>query len=93
MADCEECDKKLGILGGYRHPALGTRFLVCGNCFDKIYEDMERWNKFCLSDSFNAESSMIDIQESWNKNISNDPPLQKWFNSLWIKISSQPCRG
>jgi hypothetical protein len=92
MVDCEECDKKLGILEGYRHPALGTRFLVCGKCFDKVYEDMERWNKFCLSDSFNAESSKIDIQEAWNINISNDPPLQKWFNNLWIKIAYQGCR-
>jgi hypothetical protein len=91
MVDCEECDKKLGILEGYRHPALGTRFLVCGKCFDKVYEDMERWNKFCLSDSFNAESSKIDIQEAWNKNISNDPPLQKWFSNLWIKIGYQGC--
>jgi hypothetical protein len=92
MVDCEECDKKLGILEGYRHPALGTRFLVCGKCFDKVDEDMERWRKFCLSDSFNAESSKIDIQEAWNKNISNDPPLQKWFNNLWIKIGYQVCR-
>jgi len=91
MVDCEECDKKLGILEGYRHPALGTRFLVCGKCFDKIDEDMERWKKFCLSDSFNAESSKIDIQEAWYKNLSNDPPLQKWFSNLWIKIGYPAC--
>ena len=93
MVYCEECNKKLGILQGYRHPALGTRFLVCGTCYDGVYGDMERWSKFCLSDSFNAESSKIDIQDAWNKNISNDPLLQKWFNKLWIKIASQPCRG
>jgi len=93
MVYCEECNKKLGILQGYRHPALGTRFLVCGKCYDGVYGDMERWSKFCLSDSFNAESSKIDIQDAWNKNISNDPLLQKWFNKLWIKIASQPCRG
>jgi hypothetical protein len=92
MVDCEECDKKLGILEGYRHPALGTRFLVCGKCFDKIDEDMVRWEKFCLSDSFNAESSQSDIQEAWNKNISDDPLLQKWFTTLWAKIGYQTCR-
>ena len=43
MVYCEECDKKFGILQGYRHPALGTRFLVSGKCFDKVYEDTERW--------------------------------------------------
>ena len=91
MVDCEECNKKLGILEGYRHPALGKRFLVCGKCFTKVYEDMERWRRFYLSNSFNAESSKIDIQEAWNKNISNDPLLQKWFNALWIKIGHQLC--
>jgi hypothetical protein len=89
MVDCEECGKKLSILQGYRHPALGTRFLVCGKCFDKVNEDMERWSTFCLSDSFNAESSKIYVQEAWDKNISNDPRLQKWFHNLWNKLESQ----
>ena len=88
MVKCEECDKKLGILQGFRHPALGTGFLVCGNCFDKVDESMERWSKFCLSNSFNVGSSKIDIQEAWNKSISNDLLLQKWFKNLWIKIGS-----
>ena len=86
MIYCKECDKKLGILEGYRHPALGKRFLVCGKCYTKVEEDMLRWGKFCLSDSFNAESSKIDIQEEWNKNLSNNLPLQKWFNKLWVKL-------
>ena len=91
MVKCEEYDKKLGILQGYHHPALETRFLVCGKYFDKVYEDMERWSIFYLSDSFKTESSKIDIQLAWNKNISNDPPLQKWFTNLWIKIENQAC--
>ena len=65
-------NKKLGILQGYNHPALGKRFLVCGNCFDKVKGDLEGWSKFCLSDSFNIESSKIDIQNICSKNISND---------------------
>ncbi|DAC72814.1 MAG TPA: hypothetical protein DSN98_03270 [Thermoplasmata archaeon] len=85
MVDCEECDKKIGILGGYRHPVLGIRFLVCGTCFDKVNRDMKKWSEFCISDSFDAESTKTDIQEAWNKNISNDPPLQKWFRNLWLK--------
>jgi hypothetical protein len=67
MVNCKECDKKLGILEGYRHPALGTKFLVCGFCFDKVNGDMERLNKFCLSDSFYKESSKISIEDAWNK--------------------------
>ena len=91
MTDCEECDKKLGIMEGYRHPVLGNRFLVCGKCFDKIDESMERWYTFCLSDSFNTESSKVDIRDAWDINISNEPLLQKWFGKLWVKIESQSC--
>jgi len=87
MVKCEECGKKLGILQGYRHPALGIKFLVCGNCFDKVDKSMEKWRVFCLSNSFKTESSKIDIQEAWNNSISNDLQLQKWFNNLWIRSS------
>jgi hypothetical protein len=93
MVDCEECGKKLRILQGYRHPSLGAKFLVCGTCFDKVTGDMERWSKFCLSDKFNIESSKITIQEEWNKNISNDPSLQKWFQNLWNTLESNRILG
>jgi len=59
MVNCKECKKKLSILEGYRHPALGTKFLVCGLCYDKVNRNMERWSTFCLSDSFTIESSKI----------------------------------
>jgi len=78
----KECEKKLCILGGYRHPALGAKFLVCGFCFDKLNEDMERWSTFCHSDMFNKESSKISIEDTWNKKIIRDPPLQTWFRNL-----------
>jgi hypothetical protein len=90
MADCEECDKNLGIFEGYHHPALGQGFVVCGKCFDKVDGDMKRWSKFCLLDSLNVDSSKIDIQDSWDENISDDPLLQKWFNRLWVKIGPTP---
>ena len=93
MADCEECSKKIGILGGYRHPALGAKFLVCGTCFGKVNGDMQRWDAFCQSDIFDAESSKVDIQNAWNKKISYDHPLQNWFTDLWIKIGSQPYKN
>ena len=88
MVKCEECNKKLSILQGYRHPALGKRFLVCGNCFVNIEGCMEKWKTFCLSNSFNAELSKIHIHDEWNKSISNNLQLQKWFSDLWIKIES-----
>jgi len=91
MVDCEECDMKLGLFEGYRHPALGTRFLVCGRCYDKIERDMKRWSEFCVSDSFNPETSKSDIQDAWNTRIADDPLLQKWFRNLWLKNESPIC--
>lgn len=93
MVECEECGKKLYILQGYCHPALGKKFLVCGKCFIKVDEDMKRWSKFCLLDSSNTELSKINIQDAWNKNISDNPELQKWFSNLWIKMGSQAHIG
>jgi hypothetical protein len=89
MVKCEECGKKLGIFEGYSHPALGKMFLVCGDCFVNVNESMEKWRKFCLSNSFHTESSKIEIQDEWNKSISDNLQLQKWFSNLWIKIESQ----
>jgi hypothetical protein len=88
MADCEECDKKLGIFEGYRHPALGPRFLVCGRCYNKIEHDMKRWSEFCLTDAFPPESTKSDVQEAWDTKISDDPLLQKWFRNLWMKYDT-----
>jgi uncharacterized protein (DUF1810 family) len=89
MVKCEEYGKKLDILQRYHHPILGTRFLLCGKCFNKVNGDMERWSVFCRSDLFNKGSAMVDIQNAWNTNISDDHALQNWFNKLWIKLGSQ----
>ena len=88
MVQCEECRKKLGILQSYKHPALGKKFPVCKNCFILVSGNMEKWSKFCLSDSFNAKSNLINIRDEWNKSISNEILLQKWFKMLWIKIEN-----
>jgi hypothetical protein len=42
MVKCEECGKKLGVFQGYSHTVLGTRFLVCGYCYDKIEDNMKK---------------------------------------------------
>ena len=89
MVKCEECGKKLGMLQRYHHPILGTRFLVCGECFNKVNWDIERWSMFCRSDLFPKESTRADIQNAWNNHISDDRALQNWFNKLWIKMDAQ----
>jgi len=89
MVVCVECEKKLSVFEGYRHPALGSRFLVCGSCFDKVMGDMERWSRFCLSSSLLKGASLKEIQESWNMTISREPLLQQWFENLWVKVRVQ----
>jgi hypothetical protein len=89
MVVCAECEKKLGMFEGYQHPVLGTRFLVCGSCFDKVIGDMERWSRFCLSPSFSKDAHLLEIQEAWNTTISEEPLLQKWFVDLWKRIRVQ----
>jgi hypothetical protein len=59
MINCIECDKKLGIINRYRHPALGKRFLVCGKCYTKIDENMQKWSKYCLLEALNKGSSIV----------------------------------
>jgi hypothetical protein len=58
----------------------------CGECFNKVYSDLERWSVFCRSDIFTKEFTRVDIQNAWNNSISDDRALQNWFNKLWIKM-------
>ena len=52
MKFCEDCSKKLGFFEGYRHPAMGKKYLLCGNCFDIIAKSVEEWRMFVTSNTF-----------------------------------------
>jgi hypothetical protein len=54
--ECINCGKKLNILEGYRHPALGKDALLCSECFDKVWESVVRWGRFVIWNSFNPET-------------------------------------
>ena len=43
MKKCHECGKKLGFIGGYRHPTLGKKYHLCASCFDKVYQSIENY--------------------------------------------------
>ena len=55
MVKCEECGKKLGFFEGYRHPAMGKEYLLCGSCFDVIAKSVEEWSKFVTANSFDND--------------------------------------
>ena len=43
---CSECNKKLGLFGGYRHPIEGYRKCVCGECWNKLEKRERKYSKF-----------------------------------------------
>jgi hypothetical protein len=74
MKRCKECRKKLGIIEGYRHPVLGKDSLLCGDCFDIVYESVDNWREailpyvdFFKNNSLNKESKTdkINILTRW----------------------------
>jgi hypothetical protein len=58
MKKCEECGKKLGIVEGYQHPTLGKKHPVCGPCYDKVSESVEKWRNFVLNNSLDLNNLM-----------------------------------
>ena len=55
MVKCVECDKKLGLLKGYRHPTMGKDHPICGSCFDKIDASVQEWGQFIMNSEFKED--------------------------------------
>ena len=73
MKVCVECGKHLGIIEGYRHPTMGKDGLLCGNCFDTVFESVERYRKFITPyiSFFNKESSTTNSNTHMHSRVSN----------------------
>jgi len=71
MKNCEGCGKELGSLEGYRHPTLGWGHLLCGHCFDKVSESVERWREAVLPyvGFFDKNSSNSSLQLNWKSKL------------------------
>jgi len=86
MKECVECNKKLGIIEGYRHPTMGKDYLLCGNCFDTVSASVDGWSEFILPyvDFFNKETSAIDDIQKIKNNITRGiEKMQNKVNKLW----------
>ena len=46
---CSECGKKLALIGGYRHPTLGSNNCVCYDCFEKIDKSESHYSNFIMN--------------------------------------------
>lgn len=73
MSKCYECKKKIGIFESYRHPVIGGKKYVCGNCFTIIDESLEKWRKFIVKNSFNKYNTIkrFNILDSNFSNYNN----------------------
>jgi hypothetical protein len=87
MVKCEECGKKLGLLNGYYHPALGKNNFLCSDCYNVVNESVEKWIDFIspYKTYFKNEETKNKEQVIW-KNISNPlTQIKSFFNGTQIK--------
>jgi len=82
MLKCEECGKKIGIFGGYRHPTMGKKHNLCNNCFDVVNESVTKWQEFILANSFNGKKTSYNFNDiiSNFSGLNND--LKKTFPNI-----------
>jgi hypothetical protein len=53
---CMKCGKKLTIFDEFYHPTLGKDALLCGECFDIVWDSEVRWGRFVIWNSFNPDA-------------------------------------
>ena len=53
---CFQCGKKLTLLKEYYHPTLGRHVLLCGECFENVWDSETRWGRFVIWNSFNPST-------------------------------------
>jgi len=95
MKECVECGKNLGIMEGYRHPTLGKDNLLCSNCFDIVFESVEKYREFVTPyiDFFNKESSTIDDMQKIGVNITKSiKKMQNRVSNLWYHNTNQNAK-
>ena len=42
---CAECNKHMSWFEGHHHPMLGSKVIVCSNCYDKLSKVMSEYCK------------------------------------------------
>jgi hypothetical protein len=92
MKECMECGTKLGIMEGYRHPTMGKDNLLCSNCFDTVFESVEKYREFVSPyiGFFNKETSTIDDIQKIGDNITkNIKKMQNRVNNLCSHKANQ----
>ena len=78
MKKCEECNKKLGILEGYRHPTMGKKHLLCSPCFDQVSDSVARWGEFVRNNSYNM-NAQSNSKMNWKEMLPNIRKIGETF--------------
>jgi hypothetical protein len=62
---------------GYRHPTMGKESLVCGHCFDAVFESVEKYREFVSPyiGFFSKKSSTMNSIKYMRSRMSN-----LWFH-------------
>ena len=84
MLKCEECGKKIGIFGSYRHPTMGKKHNLCSNCFDDVNESVIKWREFILQNSFNNNTLKNNIENNWKNIISNLTQRRNILDNIYV---------
>ena len=66
MSICYECKKKLRFWEGYRHPTKGKDIIICGECYDKLAESMQKYQSFIITEMKSGNIKSIDNLKKYN---------------------------
>ena len=92
MKECVECRKKLGIIEGYRHPTMGKEYLLCSNCFDTVFESVEKYKEFVspYAGFFDKGTSKVDDIQKIGENIVKDiKKTRSRVSNIWSHKTNQ----
>jgi hypothetical protein len=92
MTECEECAKKLGIIGTYRHPTMGRKHFLCSDCFDQVSESVAEWGRFVQSNSFN-NNSKGNVELNFKRIVPVFNQISNMFDTLLTENEINIKRG
>jgi hypothetical protein len=92
MKKCVECGRNLGLIEGYRHPTMGTNYLVCSDCFDTVSESVEKYREFISPyiGFFNRTSSSIKAPENRGEQSVQQPKkMHSRVRDFWVQSTNK----
>jgi len=92
MKKCVECGRNLGLIEGYRHPTMGNNYLVCSDCFDTVFESVEKYREFISPyiGFFNqTAASMKSPEHIEEQSVQQSKKMQSRVHNFWVRTTSK----